>query len=42
MMELTLESMVTDALQTNIYYGIAGGLFPLLFWMLIIMFLRMR
>jgi hypothetical protein len=42
MIELTFDAMVNDALSSAVYYGVAGGLFPILFWMLIIMFLRMR
>lgn len=42
MIELTMDGMVDAALQSNIYYGIAAGLFPILFFMLVIMFLRMR
>jgi hypothetical protein len=42
MMCLALECMVDDAIRTALYYGFAAGAFALLFFMLIIMFLRMR
>lgn len=41
-MELVFDAIMADALQSSVYYGIAGGLFPVLFFMLVVMFLRMR
>lgn len=39
---LSLDCMVDDAIRSAVYYGVAAGLFPLLFFMLVVMFLRMR
>lgn len=39
---LSLDCMIDDAIRTSVYYGVAAGLFPILFFMLIVMFLRMR
>lgn len=42
MMCLSLDCIIDDAIRTSVYYGVAAGLFPILFFMLIVMFLRMR
>lgn len=42
MMCLSLDCMIDDAIRTSVYYGVAAGLFPILFFMLVVMFLRMR
>ena len=39
---LSLDCMVNEGLQDTIYTSIAGGLFPVVFFILVIMFLRMR
>lgn len=39
---LSLDCIIDDAIRTSVYYGVAAGLFPVLFFMLIVMFLRMR
>ena len=39
---LSLDCMVNEGLADVIYRSIAGGLFPVIFFIIVIMFLRMR